>query len=289
MARNKTIKILRTTRANLNTQKNANALIEGEPYLITDERRLAVGIGNNDYEDFAKKSEVDAKKSDNVSTNARIMGRKTAGSGVIEELTLSEVLDFIGSATQGDILYRGASSWARLPKGTDGQVLTLANGLPSWAAGGGGGSAMKYCMRTTDFVNNQQYFVDISGLSFSVEANKKYLLIIFILAVDNDYIFEDSASAYINIVMPTGNYSGVRFDRVQTNATHMVTFGHTSGNLIINTLANSTQYVYSKTMIGILSPTANGTVKLQAMASHSDLYGIAVKSGSYMILQEVIV
>lgn len=58
MARNKTIKILRTTRANLNTQKNANALIEGEPYLITDERRLAVGIGNNDYEDFAKLSEA---------------------------------------------------------------------------------------------------------------------------------------------------------------------------------------------------------------------------------------
>lgn len=58
MARNKTIKILRTTRANLNAQKNANGLIEGEPYLITDENRLAIGTAINNYEDFAKLSEV---------------------------------------------------------------------------------------------------------------------------------------------------------------------------------------------------------------------------------------
>lgn len=35
----------------------------------------------------------------------------------------------------GDILYAGAAgALARLPKGTDGQILTLASGLPSWAA-----------------------------------------------------------------------------------------------------------------------------------------------------------
>lgn len=42
--------------------------------------------------------------------------------------------------TSGDVIYGGASGTpTRLAKGTDGDVLTLASGLPSWAAGGGGG------------------------------------------------------------------------------------------------------------------------------------------------------
>jgi hypothetical protein len=43
-------------------------------------------------------------------------------------------LDFIGSAAQGDILYRGASDWVRLAASSDDDVLTLASGIPSWAA-----------------------------------------------------------------------------------------------------------------------------------------------------------
>lgn len=43
--------------------------------------------------------------------------------------------------TSGDIIYGGASgTGTRLAKGTDGEVLTLVSGLPSWETGGGGGS-----------------------------------------------------------------------------------------------------------------------------------------------------
>lgn len=75
-------------------------------------------------------------KMQNVSATARVLGRKTAGAGDPEECTLSEVLDFIGSAAQGDILYRGASSWARLPAGTNGQFLKTqgAGANPQWAS-----------------------------------------------------------------------------------------------------------------------------------------------------------
>lgn len=39
-----------------------------------------------------------------------------------------------GTVVAGDIIYGNATpKWARLPKGSDGQVLTLASGLPSWA------------------------------------------------------------------------------------------------------------------------------------------------------------
>lgn len=49
MARNARIQVLRTTRANLDAQASASGLYEGEPYLITDEGRLAVGTGVDDY------------------------------------------------------------------------------------------------------------------------------------------------------------------------------------------------------------------------------------------------
>lgn len=39
---------------------------------------------------------------------------------------------------EGDILYAsGANALAKLAKGSDGDVLTLASGVPSWASGGG--------------------------------------------------------------------------------------------------------------------------------------------------------
>lgn len=63
----------------------------------------------------------------------RIKGRATAGTGNVEDLTVSQVLDFL-SSTQGAVLYRGASGWQALAVGTSGQLLTT-NGAgldPSW-------------------------------------------------------------------------------------------------------------------------------------------------------------
>lgn len=89
---------------------------------------------------YIANSAVTYAKIQNISATARVLGRKTSGAGVTEEVTLSELLDFVGSAAQGDILYRGASAWARLGAGTSGYFLkTLGTGAnPAWAAGGGG-------------------------------------------------------------------------------------------------------------------------------------------------------
>lgn len=57
--------------------------------------------------------------------------------------------------TSGDIIYGGASGVpTRLAKSTDGKVLTLDSGLPSWqpAGGGGGGAAFQSLPRVTDIV-----------------------------------------------------------------------------------------------------------------------------------------
>lgn len=75
-------------------------------------------------------------KIQNVSATQRLLARKTSGAGSVEESTLSEVLDFIGSAARGDLLYRGASSWDRLGAGTNGHYLKTqgAGADPTWAA-----------------------------------------------------------------------------------------------------------------------------------------------------------
>lgn len=74
-------------------------------------------------------------KMQDVSATSRILGRRSAGAGDPEECTLSQILDFIGSAAEGDILYRGASTWTRLTKGTALQNLRMNAGAtaPEWA------------------------------------------------------------------------------------------------------------------------------------------------------------
>ena len=73
-----------------------------------------------------------------------ILGNKEASTGAIEELTLSQALDLVGSATQGAILYRGASAWAALAPGTSGQVFTSggSSANPAWASAVSGSTVL---------------------------------------------------------------------------------------------------------------------------------------------------
>lgn len=59
-----------------------------------------------------------------VSATSKILARKSSGSGAIEEASLSEILDFIGSAAQGDVLVRGTSAWQRGSPVSAGYVWT---------------------------------------------------------------------------------------------------------------------------------------------------------------------
>lgn len=68
-------------------------------------------------------------------TASTIKANVSGSSAAPSDATLTQVLDLVGSAAQGDILYRGASSWTRLGAGTSGQYLkTQGTGAnPVWA------------------------------------------------------------------------------------------------------------------------------------------------------------
>jgi hypothetical protein len=104
-----------------------------------------------------------------------IKARKTASTGDPEDCTLSEVLDFIGSAAQGDILYRGSASWARLAAGTSGQYLkTLGTGAnPAWDTPSGGGGGMTL-VTTVTVSGSPATSMTASGLD--LDTDKNYVL-----------------------------------------------------------------------------------------------------------------
>jgi hypothetical protein len=65
------------------------------------------------------------------------VGGSTAIVAAHNLLSATHLDTLAASVVAGDIIYGNATpKWARLAKGTDGQVLTLASGLPSWASAG---------------------------------------------------------------------------------------------------------------------------------------------------------
>lgn len=57
-----TIQIKRGTRAQIEAAADNDQLRDGEPYLITDEDRLAVGVSSSGYSSFAKLDELEDEK-----------------------------------------------------------------------------------------------------------------------------------------------------------------------------------------------------------------------------------
>lgn len=109
-------------------------------------------------------------KIQNISATSRVIGRKSSGSGDAEECTLSEILDFVGSAAQGDILYRGASTWTRLGAGTSGQFLRTngAAANPSWNS-----VPVETGVITSNYTDSTGTLGNVTGMSFSLAANER--------------------------------------------------------------------------------------------------------------------
>lgn len=98
------LKIKRGTRAQLNAAVTGNTLNLGEPYLITDENRIAVGTGSNSYEVFAKTSEIITVE---VDTLATVTGR---GATTSTAITLSGGVTINAAGSTNGAIFAGSTS-----------------------------------------------------------------------------------------------------------------------------------------------------------------------------------
>jgi parallel beta-helix repeat protein len=96
------------------------------------------------------------------SANTTLVGTTTTDT--LTNKTLTSPTINVGSDAAGDIYYRnGSNAFARLAKGSNDQVLTLASGIPSWADAGGGSS-------TTINNNADNRIITGSGTADTLEA-----------------------------------------------------------------------------------------------------------------------
>lgn len=92
----------------------------------------------------------------------------------------------LSSYSSGDIIYASAANTlSALAKGTDGQVLTLASGVPSWAAASGGGGAKEFWFSAESMQPLETNFAPLVKISGT---NQR----IFVRA------FDDTTEEYVN-------------------------------------------------------------------------------------------
>lgn len=122
---------------------------------------------------------------------------------VVYDGTQFQVISPVGG-TEGDILYYNASNQlTRLPKGTDGQVLNLASGLPAWTDTSGGGMGVLLGSYTA----SNDTGVDIgSGLDLDAAIDGTYD--VYVIQFLDIIPQTDSAT----FAMRTSTNTGVSFD-----------------------------------------------------------------------------
>lgn len=103
----------------------------------------------------------------NATTTKRVLGRNSASGGVWEEVTASQLLDWIGSAAQGDILFRGASGWELLSAGTAGYFLQTAGASadPVWAGVTGNSQPIAFANHTEFWFALNGSFIALNGVT----------------------------------------------------------------------------------------------------------------------------
>ena len=97
----------------------------------------------------------------------------------------------MGSDARGDILYHGATDYARLAKGTSGQVLTMGANDPAWATAAGGGKLKQVVSTALNTIpsSTSTSWVDISGFTVTtatLDASTSKLLIFGQVTVGNN-------------------------------------------------------------------------------------------------------
>ena len=135
-----------------------------------------------------------------TTTNNRVLGAATAGT--VAEVQVNGPMIAMGSDARGDILFRNATTYTRLAKGTADQVLTMGANDPAWSDSVGGAA---WVIKTAAYT-----------------------------AVAGDGVMVDTDSAAITITLPAAGALGdfVRImDATGNAATNNITVARNGNNI----------------------------------------------------------
>ena len=136
--------------------------------------------------------------------------------------------------TAGDIIYGGTSgTGTRLPKGTDGQVLTLASGVPTWSSNSNGGASLisaTATMAATDTYNLIVFSGSTAGQTITLPSA-------ITVGAGREITIKNIASVSVSVASAAGNLIS---DSTTTGATSLSIGVEPSNNWIkaISTGAN---------------------------------------------------
>lgn len=195
--------------------------------------------------------------------------------------------------TSGDIIYGGASgAGTRLAKGTDGQVLTLASGLPSWATPSGGGSQTPWTSNI-DADGFSLLVDDSTGIFSSESGNPELLKFTSVASAVNEFNITNAATGGGPILSATGGDTNIPVNINPkgsgniilglTNDTNLLVFGAAdSDHPAFLPLAN----VLSKPSIGLFNGGLSnfGLLKLAILYHGPEQIVIDAASGHWSFL-----
>ncbi len=154
--------------------KTADAGLSAER-VVTDTTSITADWATGGQAKFVRAAltgDVTAAQNDNATTIAndavtnakmanmaasRIKARVTGSTGDPEDATLSQVLDLVGSAANGDMLHRTGGSWARLPAPTQLSGSTLYYGP----------AGVEWVNPATHYIWREEFLMSVPGTDWS--------------------------------------------------------------------------------------------------------------------------
>ena len=202
------LKVKRGTRAQINAAVTGNLLIQGEPFLITDEGRIGIGTGSNTFEAFAKQSEVAGVLDGDLTAIAALTGTGfakrtgtdtwvldtntylTAESDTLSTVTgrgasTSTAVTFSGGATIGGVgvTYNGSTSGSTILKAAataGATTITMPSATGTMALTSDiptvNNSTLTLSIGTAAATNNTVTVATGTGFSTNVATNQTYQL-----------------------------------------------------------------------------------------------------------------
>ena len=209
-------------------------------------------LGYLDGVTSAIQTQIDTKAPS--STAVTLTGTQTLTNKTLTSPVIASVINNTLTSTTGDIIYAsGANTPARLGIGSTGNVLTVAGGIPSWAApAGGGGKVLQVVSAVTstdvDISTSTQTDTGITATITPTVNTSKILIII-------------SANAIVSGANP-----GEAGARVMRDSTSIHTYGdyafHRAGSASGGNAENLVNH--SITFLDSPATTSATTYKLQA-------------------------